>query len=85
MRRSLLISVVMFACISLSGCSRVNPENYGKLKMGQTYGEVVAILGEPAQCEAVLVAKNCHWGKEPKTITVNFVGDKVILFSSAGL
>ena len=83
MRRSLL--VVLFTLAFLAGCSRVNQENYDKLKMGQTYSEVEAILGKPDQCEAVLVAKNCRWGQEPKAISVSFVSDKVILFSSTGL
>ncbi|HLF96133.1 MAG TPA: hypothetical protein VI457_03235 [Methylococcaceae bacterium] len=77
--------ILLFALLSLIGCSKVTQENYDKLKMGQTYGDVEAILGKPDQCEAVLVAKNCRWGKEPKVITVNFVGDKVILFTSSGL
>lgn len=82
MRHSL---AVLLALVSLLGCSRVNEENYNRLQMGQTYGDVVEILGNPDQCEAVLMAKNCRWGKEPKSISVNFVGDKVILFTSSGL
>lgn len=85
MRHSFLFPFLLFAFVSLPGCSRVNQENYDKLQMGQTYSEVVAVLGKPDQCESVLVAKNCRWGQEPKTITVNFVSDKVILFSSSGL
>lgn len=85
MRSSLLFLVLAIALTALSGCSRVNRENYERLKMGQTYSEVESILGKPDQCEAVLVAKSCRWGQEPKSISVNFVGEKVILFTATGL
>lgn len=87
MRHSILLSFVLFCLIALTACSgsKVSKENYDHLAMGQTYREVVQILGEPDQCEAVLVAKSCRWGQEPKTISVNFVSDQVILFSGSGL
>jgi hypothetical protein len=85
MRRFLLASLIAFTCVSLAACSKVSKQNYDRLKMGQTYAEVVELLGDPSQCDAVLIAKNCQWGQEPKTISVNFVGDKVVLFSSSGL
>jgi hypothetical protein len=70
---------------SLAGCSKVNRENYDKLKMGLDYSEVVQLLGEPTNCDNVLTAKSCVWGKPPTTITVQLVGDKVILFQGEGL
>ena len=75
----------MLSILAISGCSKVTRENYDKLKVGMEYAEVVQILGEPGSCESLLAAKNCVWGKDPKTISVRLIGDKVILFSSSGL
>ncbi|MGR9099546.1 MAG: DUF3862 domain-containing protein [Gammaproteobacteria bacterium] len=69
----------------LSGCDRVNRQNYDKLEMGMPYDEVVAMLGEPANCKSVLMAKSCVWGGESKKIDIKFADNKVVLFSSAGL
>ncbi len=71
--------------IALAGCSKVNQQNYDKLKMGMSYAEVVQLLGEPEQCESLVAFKSCTWGKDPKTITIRLVGENVILFESKGL
>lgn len=79
---AVLAGVLLFG---LAGCSKVNKENYTKLKIGMDYNEVVALLGEPGQCDALVSFKSCVWGKEGKSITVRLVGDKVLLFESQGL
>ncbi|HEY6837898.1 MAG TPA: DUF3862 domain-containing protein [Geobacteraceae bacterium] len=71
--------------ILLGGCSKLTKKNYDKLKMGMAYDEVVAILGKPDNCSGALVAKNCVWGDEHKNITVNFIGDRVILYLSKNI
>jgi len=78
-----VLAAVLF--LSLAGCSKVNREHYDQLKMGMAYAEVVALLGEPEQCDALVSLKSCVWGKGAKTITVRLVGDQVILFESQGL
>lgn len=80
------ICVALAACLLLSiGCSKVNTENYNRLKMGMDYGEVVEILGEANDCKSVIGVKNCIWGNDKKSIKVSFAGEKVILFSGKGL
>ncbi|WP_022947934.1 DUF3862 domain-containing protein [Methylohalobius crimeensis] len=69
----------------LAACSKVTPENYQNLELGMDYQEVVKLLGEPDECEAVLNAESCTWGKPKKNIKVRFISDKVVLFSSEGL
>jgi hypothetical protein len=84
--KQLLLGLALIATGSgLTACSKVNRENYDKLRMGMDYGEVVQLLGEPEQCESLVSAKSCTWGKPPKTITVQLVGDKVILYQGEGL
>jgi hypothetical protein len=69
----------------LSGCSKLTMENYSKIKMGVEYSEVVNILGKPDNCSDALFVRNCVWGNEQKNITVNFVGDKVLLVTSKNI
>ncbi|HLO25400.1 MAG TPA: DUF3862 domain-containing protein [Geobacteraceae bacterium] len=67
------------------GCSKLTQENYDKLKVGMEYREVVSILGKPDSCSDTLVAKNCVWGSDRKNITVNFLGDKIIIYTSRSI
>jgi hypothetical protein len=53
--------------------------------MGMDYAEVVQLLGEPEKCDSVVGVKSCTWGKVPKTIKIQLVADKVVLFQSEGL
>lgn len=76
----LLVLVAM-----LLGCSKLTVENYAKIKTGIEYSEVVRILGKPDSCSEALFVKSCTWGNEQKNITVNFVGDKVILSASKNI
>jgi hypothetical protein len=81
--RRLILGVALPAMIL--GCSKLTPENYGKIKPGLAYAEVVTILGKPDTCSGALFVKNCVWGNEQKNITVNFMGDKVLLYSSKNI
>ncbi len=65
-----------------AGCSRLTMDNYNKIKSGMTYKEVVGVLGSPDKCSDVLGMRNCVWGDEKRSITVAFVGEKVIIFSA---
>ena len=37
----------LFIFMTLFGCSKLNRENYDKIKVGMDYQEVVSIIGEP--------------------------------------
>jgi hypothetical protein len=76
-----LIAVAAVA-ILLSGCSKLTPENYAKLKPGLTYAEVKSILGEPARCDDLVGFKSCRWGDDRRNVTVRFAGDQVVLYSA---
>ena len=77
--------ILCLVLAGLAGCSKVTRENYDKLKMGMDYAEVVQLLGDPENCEAAMGMKSCTWGKDPKTIKIQLMADKVILFESHGL
>jgi len=79
------LAVLLVLAAALFGCSKLTIENYSRIKTGIEYSEVVSILGKPDSCSEALFVKSCIWGNEQKNITVNFVGDKVILSSSKNI
>ncbi len=80
------LAVLLLCCLLLlSGCNKLTKENYGKLKAGMPYDEVVGILGEDVSCDGALGAKSCTWGDETKNIKIKFVADKVVFMSHKGL
>ena len=80
-----LIVVTLLIFVVLLGCSKLNRENYDKIKVGMNYQQVVSIIGDPDKCDAIMGSKNCVWGNENKKITINFIGDKVFILSMNGL
>jgi hypothetical protein len=79
-----VLMLVVFVSL-VSGCTRLTQENYDKLKIGMGYDEVVSILGKPDSCSDTLVARSCIWGNEQRNITVNFIGNKIMLYASKSL
>jgi len=78
-----VLCAVLMVC---AGCSsRVNKATYDKLKMGMSYEDVVKILGNANTCDATMGAKSCMWGSEQKNISIKFIADKVVYFTSKGL
>ena len=80
-RLKLLIVALLATLLLTVGCSKLTKENYDKLKMGMEYSEVVALLGEPDSGTESMGFKSCIWGDESKNITVQFVADKIMVFS----
>lgn len=79
------LTLVLCSLAVLCGCSKLTMENYSKIRMGIGYDEVVNILGKPDTCSEALFVRSCVWGDEQKNISVNFAGDKVILFTSKNI
>ena len=71
--------------LALLGCSKLTLENYNKLETGMSHDEVTTLLGEPERCDDVLGVRNCTWGDGTRSVSVNFVGGKVLLFSATNL
>lgn len=71
--------------LSLLACSKLTQENYNKITMGMAYEEVVAVLGAPAKCDDVMGVRSCNWGNDTRSVNVNFMGGKVLLYSSSNL
>jgi hypothetical protein len=80
-----IIIMALLLYLVLFGCSKLNRENYDKIKVGMDYQQIVSIIGDPDKCDAIMGSKNCVWGNENKNITINFIGDKVFVLSMNGL
>jgi len=81
LRSLALLSFLVF----LTACSKVNQENYSKLSSGMAKAEVETLLGKPTDCSGALGMSSCTWGDKNSFISVQFAGDKVLMFSGQGL
>ena len=70
---------------ALLGCSKLNNENYAKIKVGMSYNEVTALIGSPKSCDETVGVKTCKWGDDKRNVTINFAGDNVALHSAQNL
>ncbi|MBI2308926.1 MAG: hypothetical protein HYU78_16690 [Rhodocyclales bacterium] len=83
MRRPL--PILLLSVFLLAACSKVNMENYNRLKTGQGYDEIVAVLGQPTRCDEILGVRQCVWGDEQRSIKVGFVGNTALTLSANNL
>lgn len=79
------LTALLLTTLLLAACSKVNMENYNRLKTGQSYDEVVAILGQPARCDEIIGVRQCVWGDEQRGIKVGFVGSAALSMSANNL
>lgn len=83
--RCRIVGCVAFG-LMLSACgSQLSLENYGQLKVGQSFDEVKKIIGEPTRCDELLGIRTCVWGDEKHSVNIGFVADKVMLHSATNL
>ncbi len=80
-----ILMIFLISILFFSGCSKINQENYNKVKIGMEQKEVVALLGNATNCDSVLGASNCIWGNDSKNITIKFIADQVMFMTSKGL
>ena len=84
-KMKLFLLALLIALFFTAGCSKVSMDNYDKLEVGMQYSEVSALLGKPNGCTESIGVKSCIWGNKTRNITVNFLGDQTVVFSSTGL
>ena len=77
--------MLLCVCLFLAACGKVNQENYSRLKSGMAKSEVESLLGKPSECAGAIGLTSCTWGDEKAFISVQFAGDKVMMFSGQGL
>ncbi|MBO7921636.1 DUF3862 domain-containing protein [Alteromonas sp. KS69] len=80
------IALCLLTALVLTGCSKLNKENYDKLKMGMSKDEVSSVIGAADNCSKTMGAVSCVWGnEEAKHVKIVFMGDKAVTFSYDGL
>ena len=86
MKKTVQVLLLMSLTLSLIACSKLNLENYDRLKMGMEQKEVENIIGSPESCEDSVGSRSCLWGDEEGTfVKINFIGGKAVLFEHDGL
>lgn len=83
--KKVLIAVFLFSSLFIADCSKLTLENYEKIKLGMAYEEVTKILGQAQECDSSIGMTNCRWESNGKFIKIQFIADKVVLFSAKGL
>jgi len=86
-RSSRTVAVMLALTLSLAtvACDNLSQENYSKIKVGMSLQEVEKLLGSSPTCDSAVGMKNCTWGTAEKHIKVQFVADKVAMYSAKGL
>lgn len=89
MHKTTLAALFCIAALALAACgSRLNEENFGKVREGMSEQEVIAILGKPTETNSVQVLSvsgtSSTWRDGGTTVSIQFVNDKVRLKSYTG-
>lgn len=82
---SLRTLALLSFCVLLAACSKVTQENYSKISTGMSKAEVEQLIGSPTDCSGALGMSSCTWGDQKSFISVQYAGDKVLIFSGQGL
>ena len=73
--------IVLLAALLIAACSKVNQENFLKIREGMSEEEVIALLGRPTESNSVNVlgisGTASRWVSGNAVITVRFVNGQV--------
>jgi hypothetical protein len=82
---SLRALALLSLCVLLTACNKINQENYSKIHAGMDKAEVEQLLGTASDCSGALGMSSCTWGNKDAFISVQYAGDKVVIYSGQGL
>lgn len=82
---SLRSLALLSLCVLLTACNKINQENYSKIHAGMSKAEVEQLLGSASDCSGALGMSSCTWGNKEAFISVQYAGDKVVIYSGQGL
>ncbi|MGI4836239.1 MAG: outer membrane protein assembly factor BamE [Janthinobacterium lividum] len=82
---SLRSLALLSLCVLLTACNKINQENYSKIHAGMSKAEVEQLLGTATDCSGALGMSSCTWGNKDAFISVQYAGDKVVIYSGQGL
>ena len=79
--RNRALAFALVLVVAAAACSKVNEENFGKVREGMSEPEVIALLGTPTESSSVSVlgisGTASKWAAKDAVITVQFVNGKV--------
>jgi hypothetical protein len=85
-RRAAMKRYALIGLLALLGaCGKINAENYAKVEMGMSYEEASAILGKAERCDDTAGFKTCEWSDGQSSISLQFVGDRLMVRSAKNL
>lgn len=70
--------VAILGGLLLAACGKLDMVHYDRLKVGQSYDEVVGIIGKPDRCDDMLGLRKCQWGNDNRYVRVTFAGNTVL-------
>ena len=80
--RRVLCAAGLLLAMGIAGCNKVTPENFAKIKPGQSEAQVTDVLGKPTTTETksgVMGTGSMQtWKSGDKTISVLFVNGQVL-------
>lgn len=81
---ALRLAIPLLLCVLLFGCgSKVNQENFDKIKTGMTLEEVKTILGEPSETSSVglgpMSGTSAIWKSKDGRVAIQFVNNKATI------
>jgi hypothetical protein len=86
--RRVLCAAGLLLAMGIAGCNKVTPDNFAKIKPGQSVAEVTDVLGKPTTTETqsgiMGTGSKQTWKSGDKTITVLFVNGQVMVAEKTG-
>lgn len=80
--RRVLCATGLLLAMGIAGCNKVTPDNFAKIKPGQSVAEVTDILGKPTttdnQSSQLGTASKQTWKSGDKSIMVVFINGQVM-------
>ena len=80
--RNRALAFALALVVAAAACSKVNEENFGKVREGMSEPEVIALLGTPTESSSISVVgisgTASKWAAKDAVITVQFVNGKVL-------
>ena len=89
-RRSVVTALMVLVCVLSLGCeSKLNQKNVDKLKEGMSEADVINILGKPTGVDSIKMpgggsASKEVWKDGEKSITINFLNGKAMVWTKDG-
>jgi hypothetical protein len=79
--RNRALAFALALVVAAAACSKVNEENFGKVREGMGEQDVIALLGTPTESSSISVlgisGTASKWAAKDAVITVQFVNGKV--------